>query len=210
MITFRHSESVSVALEAAHHFGDGNVPIGSLMRLAHGVLTVALPLALAAASLAAAFLAARARPGKPVVDRPAVLAFSASDSQTPAEPGGSSARRVVQPVNHYYRVTFGDESGFRRWVERVMQFTSGLEETLSDSSDTRPVIFIQLQPTPGASPRAYVSAGARGLAANIADDVRLDPAPIPASALPGGLAMLFGDWVDAAAYERHAGGDHHA
>jgi hypothetical protein len=103
----------------------------------------------------------------------------------------------------FYRVTFVDERGFRMWAERVVEFTSILQDIVPDLQDIRPVVFTQLRPAPGSTPEAYVSPGARGLAANIAGGAaKVDPTPIKASELPRGLTMLFGEGVDADEYER--------
>jgi hypothetical protein len=104
-------------------------------------------------------------------------------------------------VDRFYLVTFYDERGFRRWSERVVEFTALLQDIMPDLSDARPVVFAQLNPLLDSSPRAYVSAGARGLAANIAGGAKVDPIPLSAAELPPGLTMLFGEAVDAAEYE---------
>jgi hypothetical protein len=107
----------------------------------------------------------------------------------------------VQAVDRFYRVSFYDERGFRRWSERVVEFTTLLHDIVPDFADARPVVFAQLSPLLHSSPRAYVSAGARGLAANIAGGAKVDSTPLTAAALPPGLTMLFGDAIDAAEYE---------
>jgi hypothetical protein len=107
-----------------------------------------------------------------------------------------------RPVDRFYRVTFADERGFRLWTERVVEFTSALRDIIPAVLDMRPVIFVPLRPAPGGPLFAYVSAGARGLAAHISGGTRIDLTPIPVAELPPGLTMLFGEGIDAAEYER--------
>src|SRR5918997_7197649 len=107
-----------------------------------------------------------------------------------------------RPVDRFYRVTFADERGFRLWAERVVEFTAALQDLVLDRFDLRPVIFVQLRVAPGVPPVAYVSAGARGLATHISGGVTVGSTPVTASELPDGLTMLFGDGVDADAYDR--------
>ena len=110
----------------------------------------------------------------------------------------------VEAVDRFYLVTFYDERGFRRWSERMAEFTALLHDILPCLADARPVVFAQLSPLLHTSPRAYVSVGARGLAANIAGGAKVDRTPLSAASLPPGLTMLFGDAIDAAEYEeRH-------
>ena len=116
-----------------------------------------------------------------------------------AEGGRESPGR---PVDRFYRVTFADERGFRLWTERVMEFTSALRDIIPAVLDMRPVIFVPLRPAPGEPLFAYVSAGARGLAAHISGGTQVDPTPVSVDDLPRGLTMLFGEGVDAAEYEK--------
>jgi hypothetical protein len=118
------------------------------------------------------------------------------------EPRPSGEGGGVRAVDRFYRVTFVSEHGFRLWTERVVEFTSVLRDVLPQLLDMRPVIFVPLRPAAGGPLHAYVSVGARGLAAHIAGGARVDPAPISHAELPPGLTMLFGDGVDAAEYER--------
>ncbi len=110
-----------------------------------------------------------------------------------------------RPVDRFYRVTFADERGFRLWTERVVEFTSALREIIPAVLEMRPVIFVPLRPAPGEPLLAYVSAGARGLAAHISGGAKVDPTPVSAAELPRGLTMLFGEGVDAVGYERRRG-----
>jgi hypothetical protein len=138
-------------------------------------------------------------------DRARVLAHSSSDPPGAPHPRGedpAGAPLPARPVDRFYRVTFADERGFRLWTERVVEFTAALRDIVPELVEMRPVIFVPLRPTPGAPLRAYVSAGARGLAAHISSGTTVDPAPIRAAELPAGLTMLFGEGVDAAEYER--------
>jgi len=107
-----------------------------------------------------------------------------------------------RPVDSFYRVTFADERGFRLWTERVMQFTSALRDVIPAVLDTRPVIFMPLRPAPGEPLVAYVSAGARAIAAHIYGGTNVDATPVSVDDLPQGLTMLFGEGVDAAEYQR--------
>ena len=107
-----------------------------------------------------------------------------------------------RPVDRFYRVTFVDERGFRLWTERVVELTSALRDMIPAMLDMRPVIFVPLRPAPGEALFAYVSAGARGLAAHISGGTKVDPAPVSVDNMPRGLTMLFGEGVDAAEYER--------
>jgi hypothetical protein len=105
-------------------------------------------------------------------------------------------------VDLYYRITFADERGFRVWTERVVEFTSLLRDIVPGKLEMRPVIFVPLRPTAQGPLYAYVSAGARGLAARIAGKVWVDSTPIAAAELPRGLTMLYGEGVDAAEYAK--------
>jgi hypothetical protein len=119
--------------------------------------------------------------------------------------GGSAEEgheKPSRPVDRFYRVTFADERGFRLWTERVVEFTAALRDLIPAVLDVRPVIFVPLRPAPGEPLLAYVSAGARGLAAHISGGATVDAAPVSVDDLPGGLTMLFGEGVDAAEYER--------
>ena len=107
-----------------------------------------------------------------------------------------------RPVEHFYRVAFADERGFRLWTERVVEFTAALRDIIPAVLEMRPVIFVPLRPAPGEPLFAYVSAGARGLAAHISGGTKVDPTPVAVADLPRGLTMLFGEGADAAAYER--------
>ena len=116
-----------------------------------------------------------------------------------AEGGREDSGRAV---DRFYRVTFADERGFRLWTERVVEFTSALRDLVPALLDMRPVIFVPLRPAPDEPLVAYVSAGARGLAAHISGGAKVDPTPLSVGDLPGGLTLLFGEGVDAAEYER--------
>lgn len=205
MVTWRVGESASLLL-AAHHFGDiGDMPVGSFVRIGHTIATVALPLVVTVASCVAALLVGRprARAETPPADfgPPAVVLSASHGTSSGGEAG------ALRPVDRFYRVTFADERGFRLWAERVVEFTAALQDLVPDRFERRPVIFVQLRVAPGSRPVAYVSAGARGLSAHISGGVIVDPTPVAASELPGGLTMLFGDGVDADAYERHRNRD---
>ena len=113
--------------------------------------------------------------------------------------GDSSAGRAV---GQFYRVTFADERSFRVWTERVVEFTAALRDIIPDLLEMRPVIFVPLQPAQGAPIHAYVSMGARGLAAHISGGSKVDPTPVSAAELPRGLTMLVGEGVDAGEYEK--------
>ncbi len=86
-----------------------------------------------------------------------------------------------------------------------MEFTSALREIIPAVMDMRPVIFVPLRPASGEPIFAYVSVGARGLAAHISGGAWVDPTPLSADDLPRGLTVLFGEGVDAAEYERRHG-----
>lgn len=107
-------------------------------------------------------------------------------------------------VDRYYRVAFTDERSFRIWMERIVEFAALVRDIIIDRGELRPVIFVPLRPAEGEPPFAYVSAGARGLAARISGGATVERTPVGAADLPHGLTMLFGDGVDAADYqERH-------
>ena len=108
---------------------------------------------------------------------------------------------MLGAVDRYYRVTFDDERGFRVWTERVVEFTAALRDVLPELGEKRPVIFVPLRPDPDVPLSAYVSAGARGLAARIAGGARVDSAAVTLAQLPRGLTMLYGEGIDAAEYE---------
>jgi len=138
-------------------------------------------------------------------DRTRVLAHSSADTPREEHPAGGDQAGALRPpgaVDRFYRVTFADERGFRLWTERVVEFTAALRDIVPELVDLRPVICLPLRPVPGAPLHAYVSAGARGLAAHISGGATVDPAAVRAAELPAGLTMLFGEGVDAADYER--------
>jgi hypothetical protein len=105
-------------------------------------------------------------------------------------------------VDRFYRVTFADERGFRRWTEHVVELSAVVRDIVIEHLELRPVIFVPLRPTESGTLRAYVSSGARTLLAHVSGWAEVDPLPVTASALPPGLTMLFGDGIDAAEYER--------
>jgi hypothetical protein len=202
MLGWRVGESANLLLEAMHHFGEvGDVPVGSLVRIVHAVSTVALPMVLTIASCAALLVERpRARPETPAADATSAVVLSAAHGSRSRGEGEG-----LRPVDRFYRVTFADERGFRLWAERVVEFTAALQDLVLERFERRPVIFVRPEVARGMQPVAYVSAGARGLAAHISGGARVDPAPVMASELPDGLTMLFGDGVDADAYERRGG-----
>lgn len=141
-------------------------------------------------------------------DRTRLLTHSATEppsSSDPAGEGQTGGPRAARPGACFYRVTFTDERSFRLWTERVVEFTATLRDILPDLHEIRPVIFVPLHPATGAALHAYVSAGARGLAAHMSGGARVDLTPLTLSELPAGLTMLFGEGADADEYEnRHA------
>jgi hypothetical protein len=108
----------------------------------------------------------------------------------------------VRPVEHFYRVRFLDENALRRWADSVMEFALSPQGMAAEASDPRAVVFVPLMPKRNGTVFAYVSEGARGLAAQLASGVELDETPVPLRELPVGLHLLYGTGVDAAAYER--------
>ena len=105
-------------------------------------------------------------------------------------------------VDRFYRVTFTDERAFRQWTERVLEFAALVRDIIVDRTEFRPVIFVPLRPAPETPLHAYVSAGARGLAARISGGAAVERTAITAAELPRGLTMLFGEAIDAAEYEK--------
>ena len=105
-------------------------------------------------------------------------------------------------VDRFYRVTFADERGFRRWTERVVELSAVIRDIVVQHLELRPVIFVPLRPADGAALHAYVSIGARTLLAHASGWAEISPLPVSAADLPRGLTMLFGDGIDAAEYER--------
>jgi hypothetical protein len=105
-------------------------------------------------------------------------------------------------VDRFYRVAFTDERSFRQWTERVVEFSALVRDIVVDHGELRPVIFVPLRPPEGAPLHAYVSTGARGLAARISVGATVDRTPISGADLPPGLTLLFGDVVDAVEYEK--------
>jgi hypothetical protein len=192
-------EPAAFALGIIHHFGDVDMPVGSLLRMVHAVSTFAVPAFVTLASCAAAFFAARPRPETTSATPPAVYAFASSDNPPARDRQGDE--RATRPVDRFYRVTFGDERAFRLWAERVVEFAAALQDVVPDLREIRPVIFVQLRPSRDAPPYAYVSAGARGLATHISGGTKVDASPVSMSELPNGLTMLYGEGVDADAYQ---------
>jgi hypothetical protein len=109
-------------------------------------------------------------------------------------------------VDCFYRIAFPNERSFWQWTERIAGFAVLVRNVFVDRSELRAVIFVPQWPTPGAPPRAYVSAGACGIATRMSDGALIDRSTvISADELPPGLTMIFGDVVDETEYEkRHA------
>jgi hypothetical protein len=130
------------AIEAfTHHFGaDADLPVGSLVRIAHAMATVVVPVIIILASCALTFLAPRGCPSDAPHGEPAVVAFSSADR--PRASGSEGVSRSdegeVQPVDRFYRVTFANEAAFREWTKRVVEFTALLEDVAADVMDPRP------------------------------------------------------------------------
>lgn len=202
------------ALGVAHHVTGtdaGAMAVWSLASLWHVVSTVVFPVILVAVSIAFTFPSTpkvRPREVVPMRDEMSVLSYAPADRPGSSAGDDERERRERPParaVDRFYRVTFGDERGFRLWTERVVEFTAILQDVFPAIQDMRPVIFVQLRPSDSAPLQAYVSAGARGLAAHISGGAKVDPTPVTMSELPPGLTMLFGEGVDADEYEhRHA------
>lgn len=193
-------------IAATHHLAGAD--LWGLASLGHLITTVVLPTLLIAVSLT--FLStpsAHSREPARGGERAPVLAYSTTDGPRDPRPesgGRAGDHRAIAPVDQFFRVTFADERGYRLWTERVVEFTAILQDVFPTLQDLRPVVFVQLRPSREGPLHAYVSAGARGLAAHISGGAKVDPTPITAAELPPGLTMLFGEGADAAEYEsRH-------
>ena len=107
-------------------------------------------------------------------------------------------------VDRFYQLTFADESDFRKWTERIVEFTAALRDILPERPELRPVIFVPLRPEHGAPIHCYLSVGARGLGVHLSGGAKVGTTLISLADLPRGLTMLYGDGVDADAYaKRH-------
>jgi hypothetical protein len=107
-------------------------------------------------------------------------------------------------VDRFYQLTFSHESDFRKWTERIVEFTAALRDIIPDRPELRPVIFVPLRPASGAPIHAYVSVGARGLGVHLSGGAKVDTTLISLADLPQGLTMLYGEGIDADEYaKRH-------
>jgi hypothetical protein len=105
-------------------------------------------------------------------------------------------------VNGFYRIAFPNERSFWQWSERIAELGALARDVFSNRSASRAVIFVPQWPAAGKPVRAYVSAGARGVALRMAEGALIDRSiVISAAELPAGLTMLLGSDVDEAEYE---------
>lgn len=218
MLALSSPESLTVAVAAAlHHLAIGadgtGLSLWSFAGLWHVMTTVLVPAVLVAVSVVLMLFTPppsrapadeRLRPPTMVLSMTHGAGAPGDGERRHGEPR-QSEREAEQAVTRFYRVTFADERGFRMWVERVVEFAGIVRDLIGEHVDLRPVIFVPLRVTPGAPLHAYVSAGARALAARISGGATVEPQPIGGQQLPRGLTMLFGDGVDAAEYERGQG-----
>lgn len=185
---------------------DVDVAAWSPVRVAVLVAVALVPALLIVASYASTLWAARPRSWLTRRADVAFFAFTPSEHVDPSSAGGSfpTPRQSAgaRPVERLYRVTFPNDTAFREWTQRVVEFTATLQDISADVIDSRPVVFVQLTPPRGVPPQAYVSMEARGLASALVAGAKLDSSPIPVSELPDGLGLLYGDVVDTVAYER--------
>ncbi len=107
---------------------------------------------------------------------------------------------TVRPVERLYRVTFPDPDELRAWRIRVLEYAATVGGLENSGPESRLVVFVPLLPRGHASVHAYVSEGARGLVHNFSRGARLDTA-VPLRELPDGLTLIYGEGVDASAYE---------
>jgi hypothetical protein len=106
----------------------------------------------------------------------------------------------VTPIERLYRVTFPNPDELRAWRVRVLEYAATVGGLPASGSESRLVVFVPLLPRGHASVHAYVSEGARGLVHNFARGARVDTA-VPLRELPDGLTLIYGEGVDASAYE---------
>jgi hypothetical protein len=209
MITFGGGETIAFALAALHHFifgfEAGDMPVGSLARIVHVIVTVALPTIFVLGSCAFALRSTRSRQSPAPADPPSVVAFSTSDRSGTSGAGDDrrrGERRAPGAVDRFYRVRFADDHAFRAWSERVRDFVTALQNIAPDLMEPRVVVFVPLMPTLGAPVSAYVSEGARGFSSILFGSAHVEWSPVPMAELPDGLSLLFGEGVDADAYAR--------
>ena len=98
-----------------------------------------------------------------------------------------------EPIDRLYRVTFVSPDELRSWRVRVLDYAAKVGGLPVSGDESRLVVFVPLLPQGSKSVHAYVSDGAR--AAQI-------EAPVPLQQLPDGLTLIYGDRVDASAYEQ--------
>jgi hypothetical protein len=112
------------------------------------------------------------------------------------------SRMAACAVDGFYRLVFANERDFQEWTERMVEFAPALRELVPHRPELRPVIFVPLTACPGAPTHAYVSVGAREFGLHLSRGAKIDHAPVTLAELPAGLAMLCGDAIDAAEYEK--------
>lgn len=109
---------------------------------------------------------------------------------------------IRRPVGPFYRVRFGSRKRLRDWVTRVRVFSQTLHGLEEAEVEPRPVVFAPLIPKDDGDACAYVSDGARWLVISLGIVAELDGATLRTRDLPDGLSLVYGDGVDAEAYER--------
>ena len=107
---------------------------------------------------------------------------------------------AVKPVEHLYRVTFPNPDELRAWRVRVLEYAATVDALPGGAPEPRLVVFVPLLPRGRESVHAYVSDGARGLVRDFSREAQIDAA-IPLRELPDGLTLIYGEGVDASAYE---------
>ena len=106
----------------------------------------------------------------------------------------------MKPVERLYRVRFPDPDELRDWRVRVLEYAATVGGLAAMTPESRLVVFVPLLARGNRSLHAYVSDAARALVHNFSRLARIEEA-LPLLELPEGLTLIYGEGVDASAYE---------
>ena len=107
----------------------------------------------------------------------------------------------MKPVERYYRIKFPQPDDLRAWRVRLLDYAGRVGGLVAGTAESRPVVFVPLLPKGSNSVHAYVSEGGRALAHEFSRVAEVE-GTVHLRELPDGLTLIFGDGVDASAYEQ--------
>jgi hypothetical protein len=113
---------------------------------------------------------------------------------------------TTKPVERLYRVTFPSPDELRAWRVRVLEYAATAGGPAGGAPESRLVVFVPLLPRGHKSVHAYVSDGARGLVRDLSREADIGKA-VSLRELPDGLTLIYGEGVDASAYEHRLRGE---